>query len=116
VIAATTLAASRLDALRAIPWEYDIAGAEIRVPALDPSPPDTLGRSVDGFYDRLDAGGIPADEPHAGQPVFVRRWAVVPAPVDPARARGVEVCVFAWPATEGARPLVCAASVRTRQP
>ena len=83
------------------------------VPALEPSPPDTLSRDVAGYVDRLDLAGAPVSG--EAVPMLIRRWAVrdVPAPLE---ARAIEVCVFASPAREGMAPLACVATARVRQP
>jgi type II secretory pathway pseudopilin PulG len=113
---AVAAAASRLDALSAIPWQYDLAGAAPDVAALALSPADALDRDIAGLSDRLDATGSPLAGVDAGQPAFVRRWALLPSSGDPTTGRGIEVCVFAWPAAPGVAPMACLASVRTRQP
>jgi type II secretory pathway pseudopilin PulG len=113
---AIAAAASRLETLGAVPWTYDLAGGEPDVAALALSPPDVFDRDVSGFFDRLDIAGTPLERVDAGQPAFVRRWALLPPGLDAASSRGIEVCVFAWPAAAGAAPLVCLASARTRQP
>lgn len=113
---AVAAAGSRLDALRAVPWHYDLAGAAPEVAALALSPEDALDRDIAGLHDRLDATGRPLPGVGAGQPAFVRRWALFPPTGDPATGRGIEVCVFAWPAAPGAGPLACLASARTLQP
>lgn len=113
---AVAAASARLDALSAIPWHYDLAGAAPDVAALAVSPADALDRNIAGLHDRLDATGWPLPASDAGQPAFVRRWALLPSSGDPTTGRGIEVCVFAWPAAPGATPLACVASARTRQP
>ena len=112
---ATIAASARLERLRAVPWEYDLAGAEREAPALEMSPPGALERNVDGFHESLDSAGGPLVGPPPGGAAYLRRWAIVPIG-DGAAARAIEVCVFAWPASGGAPPLACLASVRTRQP
>ena len=112
---AVVAASARLERLRAIPWEYDLAGMERDAPALTMSPPDALDRDVAGFHDALDVSGEAVTEVAEGTPAFVRRWAIGPARAGGERARVVEVCVFEWPA-RAAVPLTCLASVRTRQP
>ncbi len=113
---AVVAAASRLERLRAIPWEYDLAGMERDAPTLALSPPDALDREVTGFHETLDVSGEAAVDSAAGTPAFVQRWAIVSASSAGERARAIEVCVFAWPAADAAPPLACLASVRTRQP
>ncbi len=113
---AVAAASSRLDALSAIPWHYDLMGAAPEVAALALSPADALDRDIADLHDRLDATGRPLPGVDTGQPAFVRRWALLPSSGDPTTGRGIEVCVFAWPAAPGAAPLACLASARTRQP
>lgn len=110
---ATLAAAARLERLRAMPWRYGVDGSAPEEPALAVSPPDALDRNVDGFHERLDASGRPlAAGP--GEPRLVCRWAIVRGA--DAATRGLEACVLAWPAPDGASPLVCLASARGRQP
>jgi hypothetical protein len=116
LITATTLAAARLEALRAIPWQYDIDGAVPEVSGLALSPPDALERNSTGFWDAIDESGRPRSSPAEPGAAFVRRWAIVSAVAGPAQARGIEVCVFRLPAERDSVPLACLASARTRQP
>jgi hypothetical protein len=116
LITATTLAAARLEALRAIPWEYGIDGAEPEIAGLSLSPPDALERDSTGFWDVTDESGRPRSSPTEPGAAFVRRWAIAPAVAGPARARGIEVCVFGLPVERNPVPLACLASARTRQP
>lgn len=110
---ATLAAAARLERLRATPWRYDIDGSAPEVAALALSPPDSLDRNVGGFHEWLDATGRPLAAGPA-EPRLVCRWAVVRG--TDAATRGLEACVLAWPAPDGASPLVCLASARGRQP
>jgi type II secretory pathway pseudopilin PulG len=116
LIAATTLAAARLEALRAIPWQYDIDGAQPEFPGLAFSPADALNRNSTGFWDATDESGqvLPGHAP-AGA-AFVRRWSIVPALTGPALAKALEVCVYREPVEQNPVPLACLASARTRQP
>jgi len=113
---AVAAATSRLEAMAAIPWFYDVDGAAPEITALALSPPDVLGRDTAGFYDRLDAAGSPLEGIDDGPPAFVRRWALLPLNGDADTSRAMEVCVFAWPPAADAAPLACLASARTRQP
>jgi hypothetical protein len=113
---AVAAATGRLEALSAVPWAYDLAGAEPDVASLALSPSDALDRDTAGLHDRLDAAGSPVAGIDDGQPAFVRRWALLPSIGGATSSRGIEVCVFAWPAAPGAAPLACLASARTRQP
>lgn len=113
---AVAAAVSRLETLLAIPWGYDLAGGEPEAGALDFSPPDALDRNAVGFYDLVDAAGMPVDDGGDVQPAFTRRWALRALNNDASSSRAIEVCTFTWPAPPGAPPLVCLASARTRQP
>lgn len=113
---AVLAAAAGLERLRAVPWTFDMAGQAPATPALSLSPPGSLERDLDGYYDWLDAGGRPLETPSADTPAFIRRWAVVPAGDGTSDVRGVESCVFAWPAASGSAPLVCLSSMVVRQP
>jgi hypothetical protein len=115
-MAATTIAAARLEALRAVPWEYDLAGGAPEAAALAVAPAEALDRNVPGFWDGLDDAGRLLGVPGSAAAAFVRRWAVWAVPVSRGEVAALHVCVFAWPAREGAPPLVCLASVRARQP
>jgi type II secretory pathway pseudopilin PulG len=116
LITATTLAAARLEALRAIPWQYDITGAVPDLASLSLSPPDALERNSNGFWDAIDEAGRPRSGPAEPLAAFVRRWAIVPAVTGAAQARGIEVCVFRLPVERNPVPLACLVSARTRQP
>jgi hypothetical protein len=113
---ATIAASARLERLRAIPWEYDLAGMARDAPALEMSHPGALERNLGGFHESLDSGGGPLADPATNGAAYIRRWAVEPIGADGAVARTIEVCVFAWPAAGAAPPLACLAAVRTRQP
>jgi len=113
---AVVAASTRLERLRAVPWEYDLAGMEREAPALAMSPPDALDRDAAGFHETLDASGDAVADVPERTPAYVQRWAIAPAREGGERARAIEVCVFEWPAAESAPPLTCLASVRTRQP
>jgi hypothetical protein len=114
LMTATTLAAARLEALRSIPWVYDIGGAVPEVADLSLSPPDALERNATGFWDATDGSGRPLSS--STEPAFLRRWAIASAVAGPAQARGIEVCVFTWPVERNPVPLACLAGARTRQP
>jgi hypothetical protein len=115
-MAATTLAAARLHALRAIPWDYAIGGDAPEVAALAFAPADALDRNTPGFWQATDEAGRPVGMPRSGGAAFVVRWAVWPVTAGPPDARATEVCVFEWPGAERTPPLTCLASARARQP
>ena len=56
---ATALATARLEALRAIPWDYGSGGVAPDVPALAPSPSTVLDASTSGYSETLDDSGRP---------------------------------------------------------
>ena len=113
---ATLLAAARLQALRAVPWRYEIDGTAPEVGALAYSPPGALDDDTSGYCDVTDDSGRPLDGGDRDGMAFVRRWAVSPVLSGPAQGRALEVCVFTWPADQHPGPLACLAGVRTRQP
>lgn len=115
-IAATFVAGAKLQALRAVPFGYDIGGGVPEVPALAYAPSEALERNTTGLWDVLDATGRTTSDSAAGPAALVRRWATWPVSGATGDCRSIEVCVFAWPANADAPPLVCLASVRTRQP
>jgi hypothetical protein len=112
---ATVLAVARLQALRSVPWRYEIDGTAPEAPALAYSPSGALDQDTDGYWDAVDEAGRPVVAPQDGA-AFVRRWAVSPALSGSLQTRSLEVCVFRWPADRDADPLVCVADARTRQP
>lgn len=112
---ATLLAAARLQALRAVPWRYEIDGTTPAVASLADSPPDALEHDVSGYSDVTDDAGRVVDGHESGR-AFVRRWAISPLFSGATQSRTIEVCVFAWPADRHPQPLACLTGVRTRQP
>lgn len=112
---ATLLAVARLQALRAVPWRYEIDGTTPVVAALADSPPGALDHDASGYSDVTDETGRVQDGDAIGR-AFVRRWAVSPVVSGATHTRTIEVCVFRWPADRHPIPLVCLAGVRTRQP
>ena len=115
LMAATSIATSRLQALRAIPWEYGLDGSANDVAMLALTPVDALERNTTGCFEVLDDSGA-VSEPGAGPDAYTVRWRIRPSIAAVADTRSIEICVFAWPAPAGAPPLVCVASARTRQP
>jgi hypothetical protein len=114
-IAATSLAAARLESLAAVAWEYDLGGGAPVVQAMAVTPGDALDQNLADRSETTDEAGRVVGSPGAESPRFVVRWAVwsVPTAMD---ARAIEVCVFRWPGATGAMPLTCLASARVRQP
>ena len=105
------LAAQKMEQLRSLSWTFDEDGGLrsdtstdlSRDPptvggfGLDPTPSGSLDRSLDGCVDYLDAAGHwvgTGTTPPAGS-VYVRRWAVLPGPIDPAHTRALVVIAAA---------------------
>ena len=114
-IAANAIAAARVQALRAVPWRFELAGTAPEVPSLAIAPPDALDRDAAGFFEIDDEAGRPVSAAERTAPAFVVRWRVSPVPAVPVDARLIEVCVSAWPSA-GRPPLVCLGTARVRQP
>ncbi len=97
---ATILAQQKLEQLRGLVWGFDPSGLPVSDVStntavtpesptggtgLQPSPPDTLWRTTDGYVDYLDAqglvlgGGSSVPEGTA----YVRRWSILPLPGHP---------------------------------
>lgn len=106
------LAASKLDQLRALAWQYDPLAdpALTRTdqsttiasllpasggPGLAASPGGSLSASVTSYVDYLDAQGrwLGAGTAPPPSAVFIRRWSVMPLPSDPSRALVLAVLV-----------------------
>lgn len=115
-MAATSLAAARLQALRAIPWDHRVDGTASEPAALALSPPDALDRNVPGHWHETDTSGRLTAAGGSGGAAFVIRWAIWPVAAGTPDARAIEVCVFPWHGTEQTLPLTCLASARARQP
>jgi len=105
------LAAQKMEQLRSLSWTFDEDGGLRSVKStdlsrdpptlgglgLDPTPSGSLDRSLDGCVDYLDAAGHwvgTGTTPPAGS-VYVRRWAVLPGPIDPAHTRALVVLAAA---------------------
>jgi prepilin-type N-terminal cleavage/methylation domain-containing protein len=123
--ASTILAAAKLEQLRSLTWSYD-ATAATPVPRSDstanlgldipddsgtglmPSPAGTLLTNVPPFVDYLDEQGrwVGNGSTPPRDAMFIRRWAVHPAPESPARTLILSVLVttIAAEARRGALP------------
>jgi type II secretory pathway pseudopilin PulG len=113
--AAHLLAQSKLEALRAAEWRYDIDGRRVSSDELNRSPPWSLRDDIDGWVDELDRFGAPVDR---GQtPFYRRRWAIEQfTDVDP-DTLVVRVCVFALGGLGNlAIADACVCGLRTRKP
>ncbi len=101
-------AADKLDQLRTLAWFYGSDGvpvtdlqADLTISpeqpgggvGLRPSPPGTLDRNIDGYFDFLDARGRPitAGSSPPDDSLFVRRWAVTPLAASPADGLVIQV-------------------------
>ena len=114
--AAFLVAQDRVQHLRAAPWSWSVAGTPVDAPALTPSPPGALDTNITGYSDIVDRSGrLVADDESEGA-AFVRRWAIGLARSSDPHVLSIEVCVFRWPAEEGAVPLACLQTIRARQP
>lgn len=69
---AALLAAQKMEQLRTLAWSFDPAGA----PTSEIVVGGALDRDVDGYVDRLDAGGRTVVD--ASSAAFVRRWSIAP--------------------------------------
>jgi hypothetical protein len=116
LMAAASIATARLQALRAIPWEYGLDGSANDAATLSVTPADALERNTTGCFEVVDDGGRAVFESGAGGGRYAVRWNIRPSLAAVADTRSIEVCVFVWPSPGGAPPLACVASARTRQP
>jgi hypothetical protein len=116
LMAATSIATARLQALRAIPWEYGLDGSANDATSLSVTPADALERNTTGCFEIVDGSGRDVFDGGAGGGRYAVRWKIRPSIAAAADTRSIEVCVFVWPSPSGAPPLACVASARTRQP
>jgi hypothetical protein len=102
-------ARQKLEFLRSLEWHADAGGRPLSdevtdlasdVPAeggpgLRPSPAGTLTRDIDGYVDYIAANGVQGARGgfRGAEAAFVRRWAVEPAPSDPANTLRLTVLV-----------------------
>jgi prepilin-type N-terminal cleavage/methylation domain-containing protein len=92
---AATLAAQKLEQLRALSWGYDVDGALLDELLL--SPPGSLAADTDGFVDYLDDSGIQIGDgpPAPAAAAFARRWSIESdAAVAPVGVLTLKVAVF----------------------
>jgi prepilin-type N-terminal cleavage/methylation domain-containing protein len=92
---AATLAAQKVEQLRALAWGYDVDGTPLD--ELGPSPPGSLGADTAGFVDYLDDSGLQvgSDPPAPAPAAFARRWSVeADGAVAPPAALTLRVAVF----------------------
>ena len=112
---ALVAAQDKLELLRGQAFTYDSGGGAVTAPALQPSPPATLGEDTEPYVDWLDADGIASDTPDGA--VMVRRWRISSLATATADAVAIEVCVFRSPGVADPRGAdACLSTIRTRQP
>ena len=112
---ALVAAQDKLESLRGQAFTYDFGGGPVTAPALQPSPPSTLGEDTEPYVDWLDVDGIASET--ADSAVMVRRWRISSLGTATADAIAIEVCVFRAPGVadlSGAD--ACLSTIRTRQP
>ncbi len=117
--AALMAAQDKVEALRALAFTYDAAGAPVTAPELAVRNSLSLEEDTAGAVDFVDAhGAIVIDEDEGNGAVFTRRWRITPLDAFVPDAIVIEVCVFHSPA-DGVGPVAseaCLATVRARQP
>jgi hypothetical protein len=107
---ATTIAAQKIEQLRALDWYVDVAGVAVSDSTTDlsadpptsngsglqPSPGDALERNTRGFVDYVDAGGrsLGPDLPRSSRAAYVRRWSIAPLQSDMANSLVLRVLVL----------------------
>jgi type II secretory pathway pseudopilin PulG len=112
---ALVAAQDKLESLRGQAFTYDADGLTVTAPALQPSPPLTLGEDIEPYVDWLDVDGAPRES--ADDAVMIRRWRVSPLGATTPDAIAIEVCVFRMPGTADPRGAdACLSTIRTRQP
>jgi prepilin-type N-terminal cleavage/methylation domain-containing protein len=92
---AATLAAQKIEELRALAWGYDVDGSPLDELGL--SPPGSLTADAAGFVDYLDDSGasVGSGPPPPAQAAFARRWSVeADAAVAPEAVLMLRVAVF----------------------
>jgi prepilin-type N-terminal cleavage/methylation domain-containing protein len=107
---AALLAGTKLEELRAVPWDSAL---------LAVSPANALATDTPGYVDYLDRAGEAGDGGSAGPPpdtAYIRRWSVAPLPAAPDRAIVLQVAVSSHPPrSSGAIPDVQLVAVRARR-
>ncbi|MCC7124592.1 MAG: prepilin-type N-terminal cleavage/methylation domain-containing protein [Acidobacteria bacterium] len=113
--AADAAVRAQMAVLLAVPWESDAAGVAVAPAVLTPTASDSLRHNTAGAFAAVDAAGAPLDPPLSSTPAFAVRWRIAELG-GPDIARLLDVCVFAWPASDAATPLVCGGAIRRREP
>jgi type II secretory pathway pseudopilin PulG len=102
--AASLAADQKLEQLRAMPFGFDESGAAVQDAALAVSPPDTLSRNTDGYFEYLDASGRALDGDAGTAAAFIRRWSIAPLAAHPETTLAIEVLVLPRAAGANADP------------
>jgi len=104
VVSANTIAQSKLEHLRHLPWTYAVDGTRVSSAELTLSPSGALTQDAVGYVDEVDD--------------FVRRWAIARLEAGDDDTLVFQVCVFARAGRTlaSSRPVACVATIRTRQP
>jgi prepilin-type N-terminal cleavage/methylation domain-containing protein len=112
---ALVAAQDKLESLRGEAFTYDSVGFPVTAPALQPSPPTTLGKDTGPYVDWLDVDGV-ASETAKGA-IMVRRWRISSLGATTPDAIAIEVCVFRAPGVADPRGAdACLSTIRARQP
>ena len=112
VTLAMVLAQSKIEQLRAVPFAFDADGMRVDSAALASSAADALLEDSPPHVERLDRFGQLL--PDGAEATYVRRWAIVSAPLDPDTVT-ISACVFAA-GTDVRMSDACVWTIRTRQP
>lgn len=114
---ALTIAQSKLEHLRRVPWTYAPDGARVSSIDLTESPPQSLEDDSAGYVEYLDAFGEVVRPGGEVLPEYVRRWAIVPLASGGRDTLVLRVCVFTISAGVPERtPAACVSAIRTRKP
>jgi|SRR5687767_7804628 hypothetical protein len=114
---ALTLAQSKLEHLRRVPWTYAPDGSRVSSTDLTESPALSLDEDAAGYVDYLDAFGEGVRPGSDAVPEYVRRWAILPLQPGSRDTLVLRVCVFTLVAGVPERtPAACVSAIRTRKP
>jgi type II secretory pathway pseudopilin PulG len=102
-VVALTMAQSKLEYLRSLPWDSDASGLSISSPELAPSPPDALVQDSPPYVEQPAGSG------------FITRWAIAPAAFDPDTLI-MRVCVLSAASPPTSLPDACVWTTRARRP
>ena len=112
---ALVAAQDKLESLRGQAFTYDPGGFPVTAPALQPSPPTTLGQDTEPYVDWLGVDGEATETAEGG--MMVRRWRISSLGATTPDAIAIEVCVFRLPGSSDPRGAdACLSTIRTRQP